>query len=89
MLKVLSFLVFDCSEIINIDSGYELNIKELIEKFAGGVGFRGTIHFNTKFSDGTPRKLLDSAKLRSLGWQPIDDLEEGLNIVYTDFLARG
>lgn len=63
---------------INIGYGDDIAIKDLAKLIADEMGFRGEIVFNTKYPDGTPRKLLDSSKIRNLGWSPKWDLKKGL-----------
>lgn len=65
-------------ERINVGYGDDLPIKDLAELVADLLGFEGQIVFDTTKPDGTPRKLMDSAKLRALGWQPAITLREGL-----------
>lgn len=72
----------DVGECINIGSGQEINIKNLANKIKEVVGFNGSIKFNLSKPDGTPRKLLDSSKMKALGWKPTTDLETGLRQVY-------
>jgi GDP-L-fucose synthase len=52
------------------------------------VGFDGQIVYDTSMPDGTPRKLLDSSVLFSLGWKPGISLEEGLVAVYKDYVKN-
>ncbi len=73
---------------INVGSGEDITIKELAETIAKVTGYKGTIAFDTSKPDGTPRKLMDSGRLNSLGWQPVIGLEEGLRLAYQDFLTR-
>ena len=73
---------------INIGSGQELSIKAFAGKVAEAVGYRGAILFDTSRPDGTPRKLLDSARLEALGWRARTPLDEGLRLAYADYLAR-
>ena len=73
---------------INIGSGEEVEIRELARLVAQAVGFEGRIAYDTSKPDGTPRKLLDTARLRALGWKPRVGLREGLALAYRDFLAR-
>jgi GDP-L-fucose synthase len=72
---------------INVGSGEDISIAELAALVAKVVGFEGEIVFDTERPDGTPRKLLDSARLRSLGWQPRTGLEDGLRHAYAEFRA--
>ncbi|MCK5676212.1 MAG: GDP-L-fucose synthase [Verrucomicrobia bacterium] len=73
---------------VNVGSGRELAIKELAETVKKVVGFEGGIEWDTSKPDGTPRKLLDSSKLRKLGWSPVVSMKEGIEIAYRDFLSR-
>ncbi len=73
-----------CSH-LNVGSGEEVSIRELAERIAAVVGYSGEIRFNTDMPDGTPRKLMDSSRLRTLGWKPRYLLEEGLKLAYVDF----
>ena len=73
---------------INIGSGYEITIKELAEKISTILGFKGKIKFNTSLPDGTLRKLLDSTSIRSLGWEPLIDLDVGIRDTYKWFLKN-
>ena len=73
---------------VNIGSGSELTILELAELTARVVGFTGRIATDPSKPDGTPRKLLDTTKLQSLGWRPAIGLEEGLSGTYAWFCAR-
>ena len=52
------------------------------------VGYSGELKFDTSKPDGTPRKLMDSSRLNSLGWQAQIPLEEGLASTYQDFLKN-
>jgi len=62
---------------INIGLGEEVLIGDLTKPISRTVGFNGSLEFNTKFPDGTPRKLLDSKKVMKLGWQPKWDWKKG------------
>ena len=88
------FLMENYSEegIINVGSGIEVTIKELTELVQSAVGFQGDIAWDTSKPDGTPRKLMDSSRLFSLGWKPRLSMPEGIALAYKDFqekLARG
>jgi GDP-L-fucose synthase len=76
----------DLGELINVGSGEELSIRELAEKIARVVGYEGGISWNTTKPNGTPRKLLDSSRLRELGWSPKTGLDEGIAAAYEDFV---
>jgi GDP-L-fucose synthase len=72
--------------LINIGFGQDLSIRELAQLVAKVVGCAGEISFDSSKPDGTPRKLLDSSRLSSLGWSPTVNLSAGLKIAYRDFL---
>lgn len=63
---------------INLGSGVEITIRELAETIATASGYKGELAFNTSKPDGTPRKLVDTTKLQSLGWQAKTSLAEGI-----------
>ena len=74
---------------VNVGSGEDLPIAELARRVAEVVGFDGALRFDTTRPDGTPRKLMDSARLAGLGWTPKIDLADGLAETYRWFLAHG
>lgn len=76
---------YDDDRPINVGLGSDLTIRELAERVARVVGFGGAIHWDSAKPDGTPRKLLDSARIFALGWRPAVDLEPGLRHAYADF----
>jgi GDP-L-fucose synthase len=69
-------------EPINIGTGTDVTIGELAELIAGVVGFKGRFVYDVSKPDGTPRKLLDVAKLTALGWRPRISLETGIRQTY-------
>ena len=71
---------------INVGCGQDVTIRELAEAVGHVVGFSGTIVFDATRPDGTPRKLMDSSRLRALGWSPTVSLRDGLALAYQDFL---
>lgn len=71
---------------INVGCGYDITIKELAETISKIIGYNGKITFDSSKPDGTPRKLMDSSRIKALGWQPQVDLMTGLQFAYTDFL---
>jgi GDP-L-fucose synthase len=71
---------------INVGSGVDCTIRELAETIAKVTGFTGRLTFDTTKPDGTPRKLLDVSKLKSLGWAPVIGLEQGLADAYAWFV---
>ncbi len=73
---------YDELDIINLGTEQEISIADLAGKIANVVGYKGKIVLDTSKPDGAPRKCLDSAKLRTLGWKPKVSLEEGLDRMY-------
>jgi GDP-L-fucose synthase len=71
---------------INVGTGQDTTIGELAKLVGEVVGYRGQIVFDTSKPDGTPRKLLDVSKLKSLGWSASMPLEQGLRRAYQAFL---
>lgn len=76
---------FDEYEHINCGSGYEISIKKLAEIIKSVVRYEGEIVFDTTKPDGTPRKLMDSSRLKSMGWEPKISINEGLLSAYEWF----
>ncbi len=70
---------------LNVGSGKEISIKDLSEKIAETVGYKGEIHWDNSMPDGTPRKLLDISKIKALGWEPEIELDKGLRLALEDF----
>ncbi len=79
---------YDHSEIVNIGTGKDINIKEVAEKIKSAIGYAGEIIWDTTKPDGTPRKLLDVNKINSLGWKYRIDLDEGLKNTIKWFLEN-
>ena len=67
---------------INVGSGVDCSIAELVSSIAEVTGFTGRIEYDTSKPDGAPRKLMDNSKLRALGWQPQFSLKDGLRDAY-------
>ena len=76
-----------CSH-INIGFGSDFTIAELALAISVTVGYQGGIVFDTTKPDGAPRKLMDSTRIKSLGWQPHTELSDGLALTYADFLKN-
>ena len=72
---------------VNVGVGEDLTILELATRVAETVGFSGAILTDPSKPDGTPRKLLDIAKITATGWSPAIDFRAGLAAAYQDFLA--
>jgi GDP-L-fucose synthase len=77
-----------CSH-VNVGCGLDISIAELAELIAGITGFRGQIEFDPTMPDGTPRKLLDVSRLRSLGWEAGISLEDGIQETFEWMIKQG
>jgi GDP-L-fucose synthase len=71
---------------INVGTGVDCTIRELVETVAKVTGYNGDIEFDTSKPDGAPRKLMNVNRLFSLGWKPSMNLADGLVETYTWFL---
>jgi GDP-L-fucose synthase len=79
---------YSSAEIVNVGWGRDISIAELAETVRDIVGFEGEIVYDTRKPDGTPRKLLDTARLTGLGWTPSISLEEGIRGTYAWYCAQ-
>lgn len=75
-------------EHVNVGSGEEITITELARIVCKAVGFEGDIRYDRSKPDGTPRKLMSSKRLASMGWQPRTSLEEGIVGAYREFIDQ-
>ena len=75
-------------DLYNVGFGADLTIKELAELVQKIVGHQGNIIWDATKLDGTPKKLMDSRKLRNLGWQPEIKLEDGIRMTYDWFMKE-
>ena len=73
---------YDSPEIINVGTGEDITIRELSEIISKVTKFPGFTNWDTTKPNGTPRKLLDVTKIKSLGWKPKISLEEGIEKTY-------
>lgn len=76
------------AEMINVGSDQEVSIAELGRTIADVVGYKGRLVFDPNQPDGTPRKLLDSSRLRAMGWSPRIRLDDGLRDAYAWFIRH-
>lgn len=74
---------------INVGYGSDISIAQLADAIARATGYQGQIAFDTTKPDGSPRKLMDSRRLNSLGWSPKVGLEQGLAIAYQEYEKLG
>lgn len=72
---------------INVGCGDDITIRELAETIAKVIGYSGRLAFDSSKPDGTPRKLMDSSRINSLGWRPQVDLVSGLTRAYREFVG--
>lgn len=73
---------YDEPSIINVGAGNDTTIRELSAMIKDIVGFTGAVRFDSSKPDGTPQKLLDVSRLRSLGWKPKIPLDEGIEMTH-------
>jgi len=78
----------DIAPLVNVGSGEDQTILELATTVAEVIGFTGEIVLDPSKPDGTPRKLIDSGRLRAQGWSPSIGLREGIHLAYQDYLER-
>ena len=72
----------EIGEFVNITDGTDIRLKELFELVQKIVGFEGTIEYDRSKPNGTPRKQMDAARIKSLGWQPKINLNDGIKSFY-------
>lgn len=82
------FLSYPKPCFVNLGTGVEVTIRELAETIREVVGYSGRIIFDSSKPDGTPRKLLDVSRMKSLGWQGKVTLREGIEKTYAWFLGN-
>lgn len=73
---------------INVGTGVDCSIREMAETMADVVGYKGKVVFDSTKPDGTPRKLMDVSRLKSLGWEFHYTLREGLKLTYSWYLKN-
>lgn len=76
----------DIGELVNVTDGTDIQLKELIPMVKEIVGFDGELVWDTSKPNGTPRKLMDATKIKSLGWSPKISLREGIEYTYNIYL---
>lgn len=70
---------------LNVGSGIDISIHDLAIKIAKVVGFKGVISFDSSKPDGTPKKLMNSKRINDLGWRPLIELDDGLEMAFSEF----
>ena len=73
---------YSSSQPINVGSGHEISIKNFASLVKEIVGYKGKIIFDKSKPDGMKRKLLDSKKIKQMGWKPKISLKKGLKLFY-------
>ena len=79
---------YDAPTPINVGTGEDLTIAEIVSVVADVVGYRGSIVWDVEKPDGMPRKLLDTAPIRGLGWEPRIDLADGVRTTWEWYRDR-
>ena len=74
--------------LINVGTGEDMTIRELAEKIAEVIGYKGSFIQDTSKPDGTMRKVMDATKIRALGWRAKIGLQEGIILSYQDMLSK-
>jgi len=73
---------------INIGAGYDVPISFLVKMIRDIVGYKGEVVWNKSYPNGTMQKLMDSSKIKELGWEPSIDLEKGIKTTYQWFVEN-
>ncbi len=76
----------DIGELVNITDGTDIQLKELISMVKDIVGFDGELVWDKTKPNGTPRKLMDATKIKSLGWEPKISLKAGIESIYKAYI---
>lgn len=79
---------YDSPDPINVGLGEDNSIRELIETVCDVLGYTGKLEFDANKPDGVMRKLIDSSRMRALGWRPATSLRAGIAKSYEDYLKR-
>lgn len=79
---------YNDSEIINVGTGQDLTIKELVELISIIIGYKGEIRWDTTKPNGTPRKVLNVDKIKTLGWSPKIGIRQGIYDTYQWYIEK-
>jgi GDP-L-fucose synthase len=79
---------YDNSIPINIGFGSDIAIRDLATLISNIIGYDGEIKWNEEMPDGAPQKLLDSSRMRKLGWKPEISLEQGVKETYDWYVQK-
>lgn len=72
--------------LVNIGTGKDITIMELAELVKNVIGFEGDLEWDTSMPDGTPRKVLDASRMKSIGWKAKTVFSDGITKAYDDYL---
>jgi GDP-L-fucose synthase len=79
---------YDDSEIINVGTGKDTTIKEVVKLLSDIIDYKGQVHWDTSKPNGTPRKVLNIDKIKSLGWNPKISIHDGLYKTYQWYITH-
>lgn len=79
---------YDDDSHLNVGTGQDLSIRQIAELIAKAVGYEGETRWDHTKPDGTPRKVLDISRIKSMGWTPKVSLEDGIRLAVADFRKR-
>ncbi len=79
---------YDDSEIVNVGTGVDVTINDLVSTMKSVIGYEGDVIYDSSKPDGTPRKLLDVSKINNLGWKHKISLEDGIRLTYNSMLEE-
>lgn len=84
------FLMLHYNEVqhVNVGTGTDVTIKELVNLIHEVSEYKGDVIWDSTKPDGTPRKLMDSAKIHNLGWQHKIDLKQGIELVWNEYSSK-
>jgi GDP-L-fucose synthase len=84
-----ALLCEDIAPVVNVGSGIEISIKDLANSICSAVGYSGNLVFDATKPDGVMRKLLDSTRIKKLGWSSLVSLEDGIILAYESAANAG
>ena len=84
----ICMMKYDDSEIINVGSGTDISIKDLTNIISVVVEYNSEIKWDTSKPNGTPKKLMNVDKIKSLGWEPTIGIRQGLYETYEWFKQK-
>lgn len=90
LAEALIFLMHNYNEPghINVGAGYDVPINFLVKMIKDIIGYKGEIVWNKSYPNGTMQKLMDSSKIKEMGWEPQTDLEKGIKETYKWFVEN-